>query len=772
MSEALDTARDLIEHGIPVFTAKAALDRSGVWDPAAGTGNTGYVLPTGWQATEPNLTVIDNYRPGDALCAVMGHAVDGLDVDPRHSGDANRAQLISAGLWPQTYGTARTPSGGTHELIAPLRVGSKDGLRPGLDVKGGKLDGTSRGFLFIAPTVRLSKATGELASYSWQVEPLLDEITERDDSGLPIADMIATRDTHTDIAHEPPTATLSASDRPLIDKWVSAAVEGIQADLRATAGWANGQRDDRGRGWEKLQADAAYRLGRIARAGWNSLTIEQAHAAFITAAPTSRTWTTTDVEAKWRAQSQRGEAAGMPHLAPAVTDLDEPVQPHGESATERPSWQPVDLGPYLDGTATPVEPDLMPRSDGHCLMYAGLVHSFHGESESGKSLVLQAESAQLIEDGQDVLFVDFESDAASVVGRLVMLGASRAQISAHFHYVRPDANPTASAADVTAWNGLLAHEYSLVVIDGVTDALGLFGYSTKDNDDITAWMRVMPKQLANRTGAAVAIVDHVTKDSDSRGRYAIGGQAKMNGLTGAAYLVETAEPIGRGLAGAITLRIAKDRPGAIREHCGTYRRTDRTQEAARIIVDGTEPGRIGVTIEPPKTSTESGQPFRPTTLMERVSTLLDEQPGLSGRGITEQLGKNAAATRTAIRVLIAEGYVAAQDGPRKAKIHNNLRPYSSELDPRSDRVPNFGTHSVSELSVECVPSLYRGRRDALTTASLDALGRTRTHSTNEAEIHHEHDLPDTQSSTGKQQIEREKYTAHGAALVAKHTANI
>lgn len=85
---------------------------------------------------------------------------------------------------------------------------------------------------------------------------------------------------------------------------------------------------------------------------------------------------------------------------------------------------------------------------------------------------------------------------------------------------------------------MLTGRYALAVVDGVTDSLGLFGYSTKDNDDVSAWARELPRRIADRTGAAVVVVDHVTKDADSRGRFAIGWQAKLSGLTGAAYTVE------------------------------------------------------------------------------------------------------------------------------------------------------------------------------------------------------------------------------------------
>ena len=97
-----------------------------------------------------------------------------------------------------------------------------------------------------------------------------------------------------------------------------------------------------------------------------------------------------------------------------------------------------------------------------------------------------------------------------------------------------------------------------------------------------------PARIAARTGAAVGLIDHVTKDPTSRGRWAIGGQAKMSGLTGASYMVEVARIFGEGLCGEVVLRLGKDRPGTLKRHCGPVRKSDKTQEAARIVIDSTD----------------------------------------------------------------------------------------------------------------------------------------------------------------------------------------
>ena len=410
------------------------------------------------------------------------------------------------------------------------------------------------------------------------------------------------------------------------------------------------------------------------------------------------------------------------------------LEPMPDYPEDVPSWLPVDLSTYLDGTHKPAVPTLLARTDGVCLLYPGLIHSLHGESESGKSLVAQHLAAQQILAGHAVLFVDFESDAATVAERLLMFGATPAAIKDHFTYIRPEVDPRAST-ELPAWHTMLAQSYVLAVIDGVTDSLGVFGYSTKDNDEVAAWMRVLPKNIANRTGAAVAVIDHVTKDNDTRGRFAIGAQAKMSGLTGAGYTVEVAEALGRGLRGVIVLRVGKDRPGYVRGESGPMRKSDRTQEAARITVDSTvDPDRPVVTVGPPRDDESlamDARAFRLTGFMERISEVLeaDSEP-LTGRQVEVLVSGKRTHIAFALESLVTEGYVTRQDGPRNSKMHTSVKGYRQALDPRSDRYIAAGrTESFEEVEIErsVRPVPYTGDRDALTAPrpgrTGDALGR-------------------------------------------------
>jgi hypothetical protein len=167
--QALAIARMLVKAGVPMFLARP--DE---------TKPHGWALPFGWETNEPDVSVVDAWRPGWALCAVTGHTFDLVDVDPRSGG--SEADL--GGVMPHSYLTAETPSGGRHHFIRTLGVSSLDGkVAPGVDIKSGTLEGEGRGFAFIAPTVRRSKVDGVPREYRWILGPK--------GPALPTADQLA-----------------------------------------------------------------------------------------------------------------------------------------------------------------------------------------------------------------------------------------------------------------------------------------------------------------------------------------------------------------------------------------------------------------------------------------------------------------------------------------------------------------------------------------------------------------------------------------------------
>lgn len=345
-----------------------------------------------------------------------------------------------------------------------------------------------------------------------------------------------------------------------------------------------------------------------------------------------------------------------------------------EAFKQRKSWAPVELQGYLDGTFQPITPTMFTRTDGVSLLYEGLTHSFFGEPESGKSLILLLESINRIRDGLDVLYLDFEDQPQGVIGRFLEFGCDKELLRQHLTYVRPDEKFNEESPE---WQNLLSRRFALVVMDGVTEAMGLAGLEMNDNTDVTTFYRLMPNALAARTGAAVVMIDHVTKSAESRSRGAIGGQHKLAAITGAAYLIEPDSPLGRGKRGEVVMRVAKDRPGWLRERCGQYRKTDRTQEACRVVVDssmcdGTIAGQIPTWSFNPYTP-ELSDSQKASSLHRLIWDAVAHAPGSNKTVIIEALKQSGVRSRRqdvldAIDLLVHLKHLTLNVGARNA--HN------------------------------------------------------------------------------------------------------
>lgn len=370
--------------------------------------------------------------------------------------------------------------------------------------------------------------------------------------------------------------------------------------------------------------------------------------------------------------TDRPVGSSVPTVCGAATDA--PGAVTEAEPPSRPSWSPVDLSAYLNGTATAVEPTLMARTDGVKLLYPGHVHSVAGESESGKSMLMLAVAAQVLTDGGRVLFMDYESDPATVLDRLVKLGAPVDAVAERLDYVQPEADPENGGwADVSAFLALLERRYALAVLDGVTEALSVSGVPSIDNDEVTGWIRRLPRRIARTTGAAVVMVDHVTKSTEGRGRFAIGAQAKLSALDGASFLVEPLAPLGVGMAGKLAVRIGKDRPGRVRPHGGSWRKSDRTQAVAVALIDSTDPSRIVFTLEAPAREVDPEAHAAQVDADRRAAVLAwvrDSPSPPSLNSIISAVPGRKADTVATVRDLVETGELLTSPGPKRSTLHH------------------------------------------------------------------------------------------------------
>jgi hypothetical protein len=368
---------------------------------------------------------------------------------------------------------------------------------------------------------------------------------------------------------------------------------------------------------------------------------------------------------------QHGDA-DPDQLAAAVEETYAQLRDHQVPGVDTPkpvnSWAPVDLAAVLTGDLSTPKATRMRRRDGKCLLYPYAVHSVSGEPGSGKTWAAMVAVAQALDQDEDAIILDFEDRAQTIVARLRALGVSDQKMIDHLHYIRPEtALDPASRTQLTT----LAATCTVAIVDGITEAMTMHGLSLMDNEDVARWLALVPNLVANQ-GPAVLQVDHVVKNAEARGRYAIGGQHKLAGITGTAFKMLTVKSFGKGTKGHAKLVIDKDKHGDVGPIGITI---------ADLHMDATaDDGSIYAWLDAPETSTDEDGEFQPTTLMERVSTFLLGRPGSSTLAeiCAGVKGKDASIV-DAVYALAKRDHVRIDPGSRNSKNVTLLDAY-----PRAD----------------------------------------------------------------------------------------
>jgi len=243
-----------------------------------------------------------------------------------------------------------------------------------------------------------------------------------------------------------------------------------------------------------------------------------------------------------------------------------------ETFGEERDFFPVDLDPILAGNLEPPSPSFLRRADGCRLLYTGMLHWVASEPEAGKSWLALLAVKELLEARKRVVYFDYEMYPQEIVRRLRSLGLSRGNF-AGLEYIRP---PGRMSDEILQFYGsstegapALFTNVSLVVFDACTEAMAADGFDPLDNVQVAKWLQRAPR-LAQRLGAAVLVLDHVPKDRDGRGRYAIGAQHKL-AQTDVQYSLYNTQPFAPGRTGLSAIAVQKDRPGV----CGSTRSTGR-----------------------------------------------------------------------------------------------------------------------------------------------------------------------------------------------------
>lgn len=220
--------------------------------------------------------------------------------------------------------------------------------------------------------------------------------------------------------------------------------------------------------------------------------------------------------------------------------------------------EPLVLGPYLAGAVKAPEParGLRIAHGGPRVLYPGKEHAVIGEMESGKGWFAAACAAAECRAGRVTVYLHFEEiDPTGLIDQMRMCGAHDEEIADYLLFV--------GVEERRGIGKLVALHPDLVIIDGVNEAMSLYGHKVREEDGAANFRREVVKPFT-AVGAAVLSADHVAKDSETRGRYALGSVHKGNALNGAMFLLETIQPFGRLARGMSRVYVTKDRPGHLR----------------------------------------------------------------------------------------------------------------------------------------------------------------------------------------------------------------
>jgi AAA domain-containing protein len=335
------------------------------------------------------------------------------------------------------------------------------------------------------------------------------------------------------------------------------------------------------------------------------------------------------------------------------------------------SWEPLNLA--APEYAKPAEP---PYGSG--LLYRGKRHAISGPPEAAKTLlalILGLEHTRV--DEGPIALIDFEMGPNGSRLMLQDLGATIDEIASVL-YFEPDRAPDLDAISLITDAGV-----TLAIIDSASGAYDASGLDDMKRKDTETFYRAWTKQLWQR-GIASVLIDHVTKNAETRGKFAIGSERKL-GTVDVHLGLTVVKQLHRGSAGLIKIHTHKDRPAYLQ----------RPTAAELQLESDADTHAITWTFRPPAETTSNG--FRPTVLMERVSQFLLKQTEPVSRNVVEK-GVTGEGTyvRLAMDKLVAEGYAVEERGPRRARLLTATRPFtSSSSDLVVTSSDEDGSHFVS-----------------------------------------------------------------------------
>ena len=302
----------------------------------------------------------------------------------------------------------------------------------------------------------------------------------------------------------------------------------------------------------------------------------------------------------------------------------------------------ADVAELLDrGDIAPPMPTVGRRTDGVGIFYRDQVNLLFGNPESGKTLIAQCAAVDELTQGRKAIIIDLDHNGAgATISRLIAMGADEEILRnpERFRYAAPDDQDQMSAivVDTLAWRP------ALVLLDSLGELLPLCGASSNSPDDFSRVHASILKPLA-KSGAAVVVIDHLAKNTDSQAFGSTGTAAKKRAIGGTSLRTTVVEAFKPGAGGKAQLTINQDRHGGLRAVSGG----DDREPIAATFKMWDENGDIRWTFIPPA----QGERSVITGVAEDdVKTLAElSPPPLSQRNVKDRLGWGSTRSLEALR---------------------------------------------------------------------------------------------------------------------------
>jgi hypothetical protein len=270
------------------------------------------------------------------------------------------------------------------------------------------------------------------------------------------------------------------------------------------------------------------------------------------------------------------------------------------------NWQPLNLA-AADYDVLPERPVI------GGLLYAGKRHGVSGPPESIKTVFAWILAREHVRAGNAVAVVDFEMGPHATRRLLLDLGFTLEELRDQVLYFESPEEP--GSADI---NEIVEANVTLVVIDAAAGAYDASGLDDNKRQDVEKFARAWVRPLFE-VGITTVLIDHVTKNVETRGKYMIGSERKLGGLDVHLGLELVGQPLTRGGSAVIKVRVHKDRGAHL----------TRPVAAELELQSKAETHRITWAWKAPASSVSSGEDWRPTIYMERVSRHLERHGPMS-----------------------------------------------------------------------------------------------------------------------------------------------